>query len=59
MLNELLEYNVEINQKNKNGDTALHIATKNGYKDIVNLLLIHKADLNIKNNNQNTPLEIA
>ena len=43
----LLEYNANPDLGNKYGDTALHMACRQGYEDIVKLLLEHKANLNI------------
>ena len=62
---------LDINEKDSNGDTALHLAT--GYQvgpdakhlkliseiKIVRLLLTNKADVNMKNNSEDTPLTIA
>lgn len=48
------------NQQNKEGDTPLHVAIKEGDLFIVNSLLkIKKIDLNKKNNQGNTPLHEA
>lgn len=52
---------IKLNIRNKeSGNTALHRATKFGYYDIVNLLLLFSADCNIHNKDgKNTPLHIA
>lgn len=42
-----------------NGDTLLHIAVREGYKDIVKMLLSNGADPNAKNDYWNTPLLLA
>ena len=57
----LLEYNANPDLGNKYGDTALHMACRQGYEDIVKLLLEHKANLNIENRfaGANTPLKLA
>ena len=57
----LLEYNANPDFGNKYGDTALHMACRQGYEDIVKLLLEHKANLNIENRfaGANTPLKLA
>eukprot|EP01106_Pelomyxa_sp_JSP_P004574 TRINITY_DN17184_c0_g1_i1.p1 TRINITY_DN17184_c0_g1~~TRINITY_DN17184_c0_g1_i1.p1 ORF type:complete len:172 (-),score=28.26 TRINITY_DN17184_c0_g1_i1:60-575(-) len=43
----------------KQGDTALHIAARRGYIDIVKLLLSHHGDTRIKNQNNETPADCA
>ena len=57
----LLEYNADPDLGNKYGDTALHMACRQGYTDIVKLLLEHNADPNVENKfmGSNTPLKIA
>ncbi len=50
---------VEVNiQNNKNG-TALMLAAKNGYSNIVELLLKYGADVNLKDGRSNTALMVA
>lgn len=44
--------------KNIDGDTALHIAARNGYVDIIKALLNAGASKNIYNNNSNTPFDL-
>ncbi len=46
---------------NKYGDTALHMACRQGYVEIVKLLLEYDADLNIENRfvGADTPLKLA
>ena len=41
----------DINKKDRDGQTALMHASKNGYLDIVQLLLANEADVNTENNN--------
>ncbi|EAX95437.1 ankyrin repeat protein, putative [Trichomonas vaginalis G3] len=48
-----------INEKNNDGDTALHIATKYNNKEFVELLISYGAYVNEKNNRGKTSLEIA
>jgi ankyrin repeat protein len=48
-----------INRKNNDGDTALILASSNGHKDIVSLLLSSGAAVNDKNNNGWTALSGA
>ncbi len=51
---------VDINQANpKNGDTALHIASRAGFNKIVQILLKWDADVNISNKTGQTPLFLA
>ena len=38
-----------VDAKDKYGDTALHIASRQGYKDLVKALLDHKANKEIMN----------
>ncbi|XP_044742473.1 ankyrin-3-like [Chrysoperla carnea] len=42
----LLNQGANVNAQTKNGETTLHIATQNGYVQIVEALLKHKADVN-------------
>jgi ankyrin repeat protein/predicted nucleotidyltransferase len=51
--------NVDINQADKNGSTALLVATYNGHKEIVELLLEKGADIEAKSNKGNTALLFA
>ena len=44
-----------MNGQNSHGDSALHIASKWGYKVIVRLLLEYGADKTLRNNRGNTP----
>ncbi|CAF1197162.1 unnamed protein product [Didymodactylos carnosus] len=48
---------VEINQKNENGDTALHLATRYGHTNIIQLLLEKCAWRSIRNANGITAFE--
>jgi ankyrin repeat protein len=49
----------DINKKDRDGQTALMHASKNGYLDIVQLLLANEADVNTENNNGKTALFYA
>ncbi len=46
----------EINLKDKNGKTPLHLACIHSMYEITKFLISKNADLNIKDNNGNTPL---
>lgn len=54
-VNEMID-TAEINFKNKEGDTALLEATKNGFMDIVKILLQRGADINLQDAEGWTPL---
>nr|WP_286642737.1 IS1595 family transposase [Spiroplasma ixodetis] len=58
MINVLIENGANINHANQNGDTALHLATKNGLAQIVNTLLINNAHIHFINQNGDTALTI-
>ena len=47
-----------LDSKNINGETALHIAAKNGYIDIVKALLAKGASINIVDGDGNLPYEL-
>lgn len=51
--------NVNINQKNSNGNTSLHEAIYCNNYDIIKMLIKKKADVNSQNNKLETPLHIA
>jgi ankyrin repeat protein len=55
----LIKRGVDINQCNSRGDTALHIAVGNGFKEMTELLLAHSADVNTSNSAGDTPLHNA
>lgn len=55
----LLENGTDVDLVDKNGITALMIASAEGYKDIVELLLIQGAEINTRNNNGETAREIT
>ena len=41
------------------GETALHLASRNEHLEVVKLLIERGADINIKNNEGETPLDFA
>ncbi len=51
----LIKAGLQVNDKNNNDDTALHIASSNN-EDLVNILLTHKAEVNVCNKMNRTPL---
>ena len=59
MVNRYLSNGGKINQRNQFGGTLLHVASANGYKEIVKFLLSKGAKVNIKNNRGVTPLDLA
>lgn len=57
---ECLAEEVPINHKDAQmGNTALHLASANGHKEVVEFLLDAGADINLLNNSKNTPLHWA
>lgn len=50
---------VNLNSKDSNGNTALHLATKNGFKKKVKFLLSYEINKELKNNQGKTALSIA
>lgn len=60
IVRELLRRGAEINAKDQNGDTALHLAVScTGPVETTQILLENGADFTIKNNEQSTALDIA
>lgn len=55
----LLDKITTIDGQNENGDTVLHLATKNGNTDLIELLISHGAKGSIKNLADDTPYDIA
>ena len=58
MVKYLLDKNCDVNDINKNGETALHIACRSGYDDIIKLLLEKGADIDIVNFEGKKPFEL-
>ena len=50
---------VDVNYFDMNKDTALHCAVKEGYPDVVQVLIDAGADINTRNNNGGSPLQSA
>jgi len=59
MLRLLLEHNADINRKDNDGNTPLHIAVGRYQPYIISLLLNYGADSQIKNVQGETPLDVA
>ena len=55
----LLDKGADINDRDENGETAMHIATRIGRFSMVKTLLIYDPDLTIENKKGYTPLAIA
>ena len=43
----------------KNGETALHLAARNGNREVIEALLAKGADVNVKDKRRFTPLKLA
>ncbi len=56
LVRQLLDQKADINEKDKDGNTALNHAADLGYIEIVRLLVDKGADLNMKNADGDTPL---
>jgi ankyrin repeat protein len=59
MVKFLLSRHARVNLRDREGNTALHAATDEGYVDIAKMLLAHGADYRIKNVYGNTPLDLT
>jgi ankyrin repeat protein len=55
----LLASKAEVNAKDGNHYTPLHLAAEEGHKDEVELLLASKAEVNAKDSKGETPLHLA
>ena len=56
----LIQYGADINARDINGETLLHIASRYAEQEIVELMLkLNQISVNATNNNQTTPLMIA
>jgi ankyrin repeat protein len=56
----LISRGIAVNTKrNRDGATALHLATKSGRNEVVKVLLAHGADINATDKSGNTPLHMA
>lgn len=59
MLNDLLTYGADINATNGDGNTALHVAIRDGLTEEVRYLLDHGADVNKIDSSGWTPRALA
>jgi ankyrin repeat protein len=55
----LIEKGAKINQKDKLGNTELHLASMRGFADVIGLLVKPGADINAMNNSKHTALYYA
>lgn len=55
----LLQYNADINHRNKKGCTALFLAAENGHLDTVKVLVKNGADVDLQDNRKFLPLFAA
>jgi hypothetical protein len=58
-IEELLEKGANVNARDDNGGTPLHVATAWGRVDIVKLLIKKDVDVDVKNNSGSTPLHMV
>lgn len=59
VLRQALNLGVDVNARDAEQNTALHLATKHGHKNIMALLIKHGADLNAQNDYSSTPLHLT
>jgi ankyrin repeat protein len=55
----LLKHGADVNARQKDLSTPLHLATARGCFDVAQMLLKHGADVNTQQNNLSTPLHLA
>ena len=56
---QLLEYDVDVNARNKDEEAPLHLASHLRLHQMARFLLNHGADVNVKNSEGKTPLQLA
>ncbi|GAA6077549.1 unconventional myosin-XVI-like, partial [Tachysurus ichikawai] len=56
---QLVSSGANVNQRNEDGVTLLHIACASGYREVVDLLLENGADVQATDNSYWTPLHLA
>ena len=59
LLRRELSNGANVNEKNEDGYTPLHLAAQSGHKRIVELLIDKGSDVNAKNDDGDTPLDVA
>lgn len=59
VVKELVRAGADVNARNANGDTALHMALRGGNENVARLLIKKGADYEIANNKGQTPADIA
>ena len=55
----LLDFGLDINSKNNQGDTSLHLASLEGHVSVVDMLIAKGAQVNAENTLGATPLNCA
>ena len=58
-IKDFLNAGLEINKKDNNGQTVLHVAIKEGHEEIIKFLISKRVDLNIKDSSGSTALFYA
>jgi len=58
-ISHLLKLDINLNETDSEGQSALHIASAAGNAEIVSILLIRGANIDLKNNSGETPLLLA
>jgi len=58
-LKQMLDQGVDVNARDAAENTALHLATKHGHQNIMDLLIEHAADVNAQNDSSSTPLHLT
>ena len=59
LVDYFIKKKLDVNKKNKNGNTPLHLAIQIGNHDIIKLLLDNGASIIIKNKQGKTPYDFA
>lgn len=59
IVRELLKRGAGIDNATKKGNSALHIASLAGQKEVIKILVQHDADVNLQSQNGFTPLYMA